>query len=165
MPQISQETLETAGRMAQQLLNNAMTSPQGNAPQSGGSSLHGAEINTQNNTGLKAAMTAGAVGGAVAAAEGYSSLNSSSLTGGRRRFARRRGGSNSASMEEPSQSQSQVGGMIPGLMTAVETALVPLGLYLGQKAIQSRRSGSRSLGRSFYPRRSRSTRRRNRNRK
>jgi hypothetical protein len=52
--------------------------------------------------------------------------------------------------------------MVPGLMTAVETALVPLGLYLGQKALQSRRSGSRSLGKSFNFRRSsrRSRRRR-----
>jgi hypothetical protein len=51
--------------------------------------------------------------------------------------------------------------MVPGLMTAVETALVPLGLYLGQKALQSRRSGS-SLGKSFNFRRSsrRSRRRR-----
>jgi hypothetical protein len=58
-------------------------------------------------------------------------------------------------------SKSQKGGMIPGLMTAVETALVPLGLYLGQKALQSRKSGNRSLGRSFdFRRASRRTRRR-----
>jgi hypothetical protein len=65
--------------------------------------------------------------------------------------------------ESQSQNQSQTGGMVPGLMAAVETALVPLGLYLGQKALQSRRSG-KSFARSFNPRkfsrRNRSSRRR-----
>jgi len=51
--------------------------------------------------------------------------------------------------------------MVPGLMTAVETALVPLGLYLGQKTLQSRRPGAPSLANSFDFRRSlRRTRRR-----
>lgn len=173
VPEITQETLEAAGKMAQQLMNNAMSSSQnnsssssssssssGSAPQTGGSALQGSEINGVDTSGLKAAMTAGAVGGAVAAAEGYSSLNGSPLTGGRRRRGRgRRGGSSSSSSQ---RNETQNGGMIPGLMTAVETALVPLGLYLGQKALQSRRSGNRSLGKSFNPRRSRSTRRRNR---
>jgi hypothetical protein len=40
--------------------------------------------------------------------------------------------------------------------------LVPLGIYLGQKALQSRRSGNRSFGKSVNFRRSRNTRRRNR---
>jgi hypothetical protein len=52
--------------------------------------------------------------------------------------------------------------MVPGLMTAVETALVPLGLYLTQKTLQSRKSGSRSFGKSFnFRRSSRRSRRRN----
>jgi hypothetical protein len=93
--------------------------------------------------------------GAVAGAEAYSSLHGSPIMGGRRR-----GRSRGRKSQSQSQSQSQKGGMVPGLMTAVETALVPLGLYLGQKALQSRRSGSRSLGKSFSFRRGRSRRNR-----
>ena len=140
--------------MAQQLLNN-MASSQGNssAPQSGGSALQGSEINTADAAGLKTAMAGGALAGAVVGAETFSSLKGSPLTGGKKRRQKGSG--------RQSQSQSQKGGMVPGLMTAVETALVPLGLYLGQKALQSRRSGNSSLGRSFdFRRASRRTRRR-----
>jgi hypothetical protein len=71
------------------------------------------------------------------------------MSGGRRRRSGRK-----------SQSSSQDGGMLPGLMTAVDTAVVPLGLYLTQKALQSRRASGRSLGKAFSFRRRRSTRRR-----
>lgn len=83
--------------------------------------------------------------------------------GGRRKRGRK-GRQNQSQSQNHSQSQShsQKGGMVPGLMTAVETALVPLGLYLTQKTLQSRKSGSRSLGKSFnFRRSSRRSRRRN----
>jgi hypothetical protein len=91
-------------------------------------------------------------------------LNASSIMGGGRR-GRGRGRRNKlsqSSQSSQSPQSSQKGGMVPGLLTAVETALVPLGLYLTQKALQSRRSsGSRSLGNSFdFRSASRRTRRR-----
>ena len=155
VPQISEATLRQAGEMAQQLLNKAV------APQSGGSALQGSEFSAAPSAaaptaaGLKTAMVGGAVAGAVVGAEAYSSLKGSELVGGRKRRGRGR------QSQSQSQSKSQKGGMVPGLLSAVETALVPLGLYLGQKALQSRRSGSRSLGKSFsFRRASRRTRRR-----
>jgi len=172
--EISQATLNQAGQIAQKFLENAMA---GNKGQSGGSAS-GAGGEAANATaateGLKTAIMEGAVAGAnaganagaVAAAEGYSSLNGSPLMGGRRSKGRRHGrrGRKSQHQNKPdllSSTQNQKGGMVPGLMTAVETALVPLGLYLGQKALQSRRSGNRSLGNSFDFRQvSRRTRRR-----
>ena len=177
VPQISQETLEQAGKIAQQFLNNAMSQNNG---QKGGSAGGDGSSTTQTAAtsaqaeGLQTAMVEGAVAGAnagaIAAAEGYSSLHGSPLVGGRRSKQRRgrgrgrktQGQSNSHSQSNSSShSHSQKGGMVPGLMTAVETALVPLGLYLGQKALQSRRSGNRSLGNSFnFRRSSRRTRRR-----
>jgi hypothetical protein len=180
-PQISEATLKQAGEIAQKLLgqtmqqgnNNAQTggSASGAAPQSGVSSSSSAPI--QN------AMVGGAVAGAVAgaavaeAAEPKSALNMSPLVGGGRKRGsnrlRLRKGKRQSQSESESQSQSQnqnqnqTGGMVPGLMAAVETALVPLGLYLGQKALQSRRSG-KSFVRSFnsrkFSRRNRSSRRR-----
>jgi hypothetical protein len=161
VPQISQETLQQAGKMAQQLLNN-MASSQGDssATQKGGSALQGTELNAVDAAGLKTAVTGGALAGAVAGADAYSTLQGSPIVGGKRRRGKR-GGSRQSQSQSRSQSKSQKGGMIPGLMTAVETALVPLGLYLGQKALQSRRSGTRSLGHSFdFSRASRRTRRR-----
>ena len=169
-PQISQETLQQAGRIAQQLLNNMSSSQQ--STQSGGSALQGAELTTGGAPPaadaaaaapeMKVAMTGGAVAGAIAGAEAYSSLKGSPIVGGKKK--RTRGGSRQSQSQSQlgqSQSKNQKGGMIPGLLTAVETALVPLGLYLGQKALQSRRSGNRSLGRSFdFRRASRRTRRR-----
>jgi hypothetical protein len=133
--------------MAQQLLNNALSSSsssQGSsAPaQVGGSALAGADI-AEVDAGLKSAVAGGAVAGAVAGAEAYSSLKGLPLVGG----AKKGRSGRSRKSKSQSQSQSQTGGMVPGLLSAVETALVPLGLYLGQKALQSRRSGSRSLGR------------------
>ena len=166
VPQISEATLKQAGEIAQKLLgqsmqqgnNNAQTggSASGAAPQSGASSAPSAPL--QN------AMVGGAVAGAVAgaaaaaeAAEPKSALNMSPLVGGRGRG--RRGRQN----QNQNQNQNQTGGMVPGLMAAVETALVPLGLYVGQKALQSRRSG-KSFARSFnfrkFSRRNRSSRRR-----
>lgn len=137
----------------QQGNNNAQTggSASGAAPQSGVSS---------SSAPIQNAMVGGAVAGAVAgaavaeAAETKSALNMSPLVGGRGK---------GKGKKEASQSQNQTGGMVPGLMAAVETALVPLGLYLGQKALQSRRSG-KSFVRSFnsrkFSRRNRSSRRR-----
>jgi hypothetical protein len=182
VPQISEATLKQAGEIAQKLLgqsmqqgnNNAQTggSASGAAPQSGASSAPSAPL--QN------AMVGGAVAGAVAgaaaaaeAAEPKSALNMSPLVGGRGR-GRRRSGRQSQSQNQnqnqsesenqsQNQNQNQTGGMVPGLMAAVETALVPLGLYIGQKALQSRRSG-KSFARSFnfrkFSRRNRSSRRR-----
>ena len=160
VPQISQNTLQQAGQIAQQFLNKAMSTN----GQVGGAS-HGAAA---TSTGLQTAMAGGAVAGAVAAAEGYSSLKGSPLVGGGRRGRRGRKSQQQQSQQQQSQQQqeqqeqqNQQGGMVPGLLTAVETALVPLGLYLGQKALQSRRSGSRSFGKAFdFRRASRRTRRR-----
>lgn len=180
VPQISEATLKQAGEIAQKLLgqsmqqgnNNAQTggSASGAAPQSGASSAPSAPL--QN------AMVGGAVAGAVAgaaaaaeAAEPKSALNMSPLVGGRGRGRRRSGrqsqsqsqNQNQSQSQSESENQSQTGGMVPGLMAAVETALVPLGLYIGQKALQSRRSG-KSFARSFnfrkFSRRNRSSRRR-----
>ena len=178
VPQISEATLKQAGEIAQKLLGQSMQ--QGNnAPQTGGS----AGGNEQSS--IKQAMVGGALAGAVAgasmaeAAESKSGLNMSPLVGGKRRKGKGKGKGRSVRQRRQSQSQSQsqsesenqnqnqnqTGGMVPGLMAAVETALVPLGLYLGQKALQSRRSG-KSFGRSFNFRRfsrrgrSRSSRRR-----
>lgn len=159
-PQITEATLQQAGKMAQQLLNNMAT--QNKIAQVGGGALESADI-ALPEVGLKGAMAGGAVAGAVAAAEGYSSLKGSPLVGGRRRrgLGRGRKGQSQSQSQYQSQSQSQKGGMVPGLLTAVETALIPLGLYLGQKALQSRKSGSRSFGKSFnFRRASRLTRRR-----
>jgi hypothetical protein len=163
VPQITPQALQEAGKIAQGILNNMAT--QNKNPQvGGGSTLQGTDI-AATDAGLKGAMAGGAVAGAVAAAEGYSSLKGSPLVGGRRKRGSKRGGQSQSQSQShsqsQSQSQSQKGGMVPGLLSAVETALVPLGLYLGQKALQSRKSGSRSLGKSFNFRRdSRRTRRR-----
>lgn len=169
VPQVSKEALAQAGQIAQQFLNKALTTQTG-----GGGALQGAELNAAPaaasapaaSAGLQEAMAGGAVAGAVAAAEGYSSLKGSPLVGGgRRRRGRGRGGKSQQQQqqeqEQEQEQQNQQGGMVPGLLTAVETALVPLGLYLGQKALQSRRSGNRSFGKSFdFRRASRRTRRR-----
>ena len=117
------------------------------------------------------------VGGAVAGAIAASSLQGSPIVGGKGRKHRSRGRRSAQNQqqqenqqqqqnqenqqENQNQQQNQTGGMVPGLMAAVETAMVPLGLYLGQKALQSRRAG-KSLGRTFNFRKSsrRSRRRR-----
>jgi hypothetical protein len=65
----------------------------------------------------------------------------------------------------PKQLGGQNGGMMPGIVSAVETALVPLGLYLGQKAMQSRvgRSSKRQpRNRLFRSSRRRSSRNKDR---
>ena len=66
---------------------------------------------------------------------------------------------NNQQNNQNNQEANQNGGMIPGVMAAVETALVPLGLYLGQKALQSR-SGRFSSKRQSRNRFFRSSRRR-----
>jgi len=95
-------------------------------------------------------------GGEVSAYEAEKGLHGSALSGGARSRSRasRRGGSKS--------SRRQRGGMMPGVMTAVETALVPLGLYLGQKALQSRSGKGKASYKSFS---NRFSRRSNRGRK
>jgi hypothetical protein len=85
-------------------------------------------------------------GGEVSAYESENGLHGSPLSqqsGGIRSRSRasRRGGSKS--------SRRQRGGMMPGVMSAVETALVPLGLYLGQKALQSRSGKGKGSYKSF----------------
>ena len=82
-------------------------------------------------------------GGEVSAYEAEKGLHGSALSGGARSRSRgsRRGGSKS--------SRRQRGGMMPGVMSAVETALVPLGLYLGQKALQSRSGKGKGSFKSF----------------
>lgn len=62
--------------------------------------------------------------------------------------------------QNQNQNQKQQGGMLPGLMAAVETALVPLGLYVGQKALQSRSGRVYSAYNNVRGRFSRGTRRR-----
>ena len=161
VPEISQATLNQAATIAKQVMGSMMQS--NGSQQVGGSAAAAGASPTaavaELPTGLQGAMAGGAVAGAVAGAEAFSSLKGSSIMGGGRR---RRSGRGRKSSQSSSQSSSQKGGMVPGLLTAVETALVPLGLYLGQKALQSRRSsGSRSLGKSFdFRRASRRTRRR-----
>ena len=151
-PQISQETLQQAGKIAQQFLNNAMGQ---NTGQKGGSA--GVAETTQASevqNAIVGGAVAGANAGAIAAAEGYSSLKGSPLVGGRRSKRGRGRGRGRQNQNQNQHQNQQSGGMVPGLMTAVETALVPLGLYLCQKTLQSRKSGSRSLGKSFNFRRS-----------
>lgn len=184
--QISQETLQQAGAIAQKMLNQAMSQGNNSQPsgQVGGSALAGLPHvpQTGGNSGAQtapavaeAAITGGAIAGAnagaVAAADALSSLGSSPLMGGGRRRGSGKGKGrklSSSSMLSSNKNRdptSQKGGMVPGLMTAVETALVPLGLYLGQKALQSRKSGNRSLGRFVdFGRRGRSSSRRTRRR-
>jgi hypothetical protein len=133
-------------------------------PQTGGSAGGEMTASASAPAVAQAAITGGAIAGAnagaVAASNTLSSLGGSPIMGGGRRKVRR--SRQSSSQNDP---QSQKGGMVPGLMTAVETALVPLGLYLGQKALQSRRSGNRSLGRFVdFGRRGRSSSRRTRRR-
>jgi hypothetical protein len=175
VPQISEATLKQAGEIAQKLLGQSMQ--QGNnAPQTGGSASGAAPqsgVSSSASAPVQNAMVGGALAGAVAgaavaeAAETKSALNMSPLVGGGRKRGSKRGGKSKRQSESESQSQNQnqnqTGGMVPGLMAAVETALVPLGLYVGQKALQSRRSGksfARSLNFRKFSRRNRSSRRR-----
>ena len=175
VPAISEATLKQAGEIAQKLLGQSMQQGNNNA-QTGGSASGSAPMAAAASP-IQNAMVGGAVAGAMAgaavaeAAETKSALNMSPLVGGRKKRGngrKRSGNRQSQSQSESesqseSQSQNQTGGMVPGLMAAVETALVPLGLYVGQKALQSRRSG-KSFARSFnfrkFSRRNRSSRRR-----
>lgn len=161
VPQISQETMDQASNAARQILGQMMNGQAGASssavaePQLGGGSNAGVAANASP---LEAAMVGGAAAGAIAAAETHSTLTGSPLAGGRKRRGSKQ------------QKTKQTGGMVPGLMTAVETALVPLGLYIGQKALQSR-SGRNGSSRVYSPydqirsRFSRGTRRRRSSRK
>ena len=164
-PVISQATLQQAGEIAQKLLGQSMQQHQVGGSASGSAPLAASSSATPIHQAMVGGAVAGALAGAAAvdAAETKSGLNMSPLVGGRRKRGSKRQRQSKRQGQSQSQSQSQTGGMVPGLMAAVETALVPLGLYVGQKALQSRRSG-KSLGRSFnfrkFSRRSRSSRRR-----
>jgi len=144
--QISNEIMNQAKNIAENMLQNLGQKGGGGSPVA----LAGSEL-----TGGMAAATGAAPGvppvvgsvGEVQGFQGLSGLQGSPLVGGSRSRLRRYGQKHSA---------KQRGGMMPGVMTAVETALVPLGLYLGQKALQSRRN------RPFTSFRKRSSRRRNR---
>jgi hypothetical protein len=148
--QISNEIMNQAKNIAENMLQNLGQKGGGGSPVA----LAGSEL-----TGGMAAATGAATGaapgvspvvGSVGEVQGFQSLSGlqgSPLVGGSRSRLRRYG---------QRQSAKQRGGMMPGVMTAVETALVPLGLYLGQKALQSRRN------RPFTSFRKRSSRRRNR---
>jgi hypothetical protein len=136
--QISNEIMNQAKNIAENMLQNLGQKGGGGSPVA----LAGSEL-----TGGMAAATGAAPVGEVQGFQGLSGLQGSPLVGGSRSRLRRYGQKHSA---------KQRGGMMPGVMTAVETALVPLGLYLGQKALQSRRN------RPFTSFRKRSSRRRNR---
>lgn len=150
---ISPEMMNQAKNIAENLLQNLGQKGGGGSPVA----LTGSEL-----TGGMAAPVAAPVAALVAApvaapvlasggdVQGFQSLSGlqgSPLVGGSRSRLRRYG---------QRQSAKQRGGMMPGVMTAVETALVPLGLYLSQKALQSRRN------RPVNSFRKRSSRRRNR---
>lgn len=136
--QISNEIMNQAKNIAENMLQNLGQKGGGGSPVA----LAGSEL-----TGGMAAAPGAAPVGEVQGFQGLSGLQGSPLVGGSRSRLRRYGQKHSA---------KQRGGMMPGVMTAVETALVPLGLYLGQKALQSRRN------RPFTSFRKRSSRRRNR---
>lgn len=129
--QISDQTMNRAKQIAQGLLQNLANGQKG------------------GNAGAQA-------GGEFSAYESTKGLQGASISGGsrsQRQRQRQRAGSKSLQ----NKSQKQRGGMMPGVVTAFETALVPLGLYLSQKALQSRsgRGKSSSSDRSFSSRFSR----------
>ena len=106
--------------------------------------------------GQKGGNAGAQAGGEFTAYESAKGLQGASISGGsrsQRQRQRQRAGSKSLQ----NKSQKQRGGMMPGVVTAFETALVPLGLYLSQKALQSRsgRGKSSSSDRSFSSRFSR----------
>ena len=118
---------------------------------------------------------AGAAAGQVVAHEPFSGLQGSPIMGGgnirnqrnqrnqqqkqQKQQQQQQNNQNNQQNNQNNQEANQNGGMIPGVMAAVETALVPLGLYLGQKALQSR-SGRFSSKRQSRNRFFRSSRRR-----
>ena len=127
--QISEQTMNQAKQIAEGLLQNLANGQKG------------------GNAGAQG-------GGEFAAYESEKGLQGAAISGGSRsQRQRQRAGSKSIR----NRSQKQRGGMMPGVMTAFETALVPLGLYLSQKALQSRsgRGKSSSSDRSFRTRFSR----------
>ena len=129
--QISEQTMNQAKQIAEGLLQNLANGQKG------------------GNAGAQG-------GGEFAAYESEKGLQGAAISGGsrsQRQRQRQRAGSKSLQ----NKSQKQRGGMMPGVVTAFETALVPLGLYLSQKALQSRsgRGKSSSSDRSFRTRFSR----------
>ena len=150
---IDQSTIESATQAAKGILGQFMNNSGGSggdvkqAAMVGGAALTAAGLSTDPIGSISNALS-GSSG--PQAHEGYSSLSGTPLSGGRRR--RRRGALSKKQkllLKEEEKLKSQSGGMLPGLMTAVETALVPLGLYVGQKALQAR--SGRGSGRVFSP--------------
>lgn len=150
---ISPEMMNQAKNIAENLLQNLGQKGGGGSPVA----LTGSELTggmaapvvppVATPVATPVAIPVLASGGDVQGFQSLSGLQGSPLVGGSRSRLRRYG---------QRQSAKQRGGMMPGVMSAVETALVPLGLYLGQKALQSRRN------RPFTSFRKRSSRRRNR---
>lgn len=137
---ISEQTMNQAKQIAEGLLQNLANG------QKGGNA--GAQV-------AAAAESTGQNGGEFSAYETTKGLQGAPISGGsrsQRQRQRQRAGSKSLQ----NKSQKQRGGMMPGVMTAFETALVPLGLYLSQKALQSRSGrGKSSSDKSFSSRFSR----------
>lgn len=142
---ISDQTMNQAKQIAEGLLQNLANGQKGGnagAQVAAAAESVGAESTGQN-------------GGEFSAYETTKGLQGAPISGGsrsQRQRQRQRAGSKSLQ----NKSQKQRGGMMPGVMTAFETALVPLGLYLSQKALQSRSGrGKSSSDKSFSSRFSR----------
>jgi hypothetical protein len=146
---ISPEMMNQAKNIAENLLQNLGQKGGGGSPVAltGSELTGGMAAPVVPPVATPVAIPVLASGGDVQGFQSLSGLQGSPLVGGSRSRLRRYG---------QRQSAKQRGGMIPGVMSTVETALVPLGLYLGQKALQSRRN------RPFTSFRKRSSRRRNR---
>lgn len=142
---ISDQTMNQAKQIAEGLLQNLANG------QKGGNA--GAQVAAAADS--VGAESTGQNGGEFSAYETTKGLQGAPISGGsrsQRQRQRQRAGSKSLQ----NKSQKQRGGMMPGVMTAFETALVPLGLYLSQKALQSRSGrGKSSSDKSFSSRFSR----------
>ncbi len=171
VPEINPQTVAAATKVAEGLLGKLMGASA--QSQSGGrksrKNRKGGNNNNNNNNNQNggscdlcgpapaqvAGATAGAIVGAVAGANAggdiaaYEKASSigSPLSGGSRKNKKRKGGNNN------NNNNNQNGGMLPGLLSVVEGALVPFGLYLGQKALHKRYSskkGSFSSSGKYY---------------
>lgn len=170
VPEINPQTVAAATKVAEGLLGKLMGASA--QSQSGGrksrKNCKGGNNNNNNNNqnggscdscgpaqAQVAGATAGAIVGAVAGANAggdiaaYEKASSigSPLSGGSRKNKKRKGGNNN------NNNNNQNGGMLPGLLSVVEGALVPFGLYLGQKALHKRYSskkGSFSSSGKYY---------------
>jgi hypothetical protein len=153
--------MAAAQNVAQKLLGGLM----GQTNQTGGSRRHkrklaggcadgscGGAPEAASAISSSPAMVGGAAGAVAGAAAGLaaaggvqpsdaaSSLSASPLTGGGRRHKK-----------TAKASKTKRGGMA-GLLSVVETALVPFGLYVGQKVAQRRFSSKRPSSSSYYKR-------------